>query len=207
MLSIGIYAVDVMSVNYSFPSLRIKVLAELNQVNVKEYKYPGGKKMSASYPLYIRAVYPIKVNRRISTFNCQCLLPQLLVFFLLLVWWKQPLNELLIIAACLGHPTLVIFWATRPRIHNWLCLLCQWINLMRSCVVFPRACTLLGRRFRHWKSHDTDDGGVVGCDDFLPETAARHRSRGDETDTRRNEYVRWPYEQPEENGWHGPSRR
>lgn len=60
MIAAGIYALDVYSPLYHFPTLKLKVVAEdTPSVSVVEYKYLGGKKTQADYPLSLTALTPI----------------------------------------------------------------------------------------------------------------------------------------------------
>ena len=56
----GIYAVDVLSTHAFFSTMKVKVLVENNNIDdaihVAEYKYPGSKKLTASYPLVMEAI-------------------------------------------------------------------------------------------------------------------------------------------------------
>ena len=54
-----IYLLDVASVNQLFPQLKLKVDAENGTINVVEYKYPGAKRISAPYPIVLKAILPL----------------------------------------------------------------------------------------------------------------------------------------------------
>jgi len=56
----GIYSVDVLSTHTYFSTMKVKVLVENNNIensiHVVEYKYPGSKKLPATYPLVMEAI-------------------------------------------------------------------------------------------------------------------------------------------------------
>ena len=56
----GVYLLDVSSVKETFPQMKLKVVAEEGSISVVEYKYPGAKKVAASYPIMLKAIAPIK---------------------------------------------------------------------------------------------------------------------------------------------------
>ena len=49
--------------------MKIKVNAEDNIINVVEYKYPGSKRLPATYPLILTAVYPNQYYKVQPPFN------------------------------------------------------------------------------------------------------------------------------------------
>lgn len=48
---LGIYLVDIHSIDHIFSQIKIKVIAESNTITAVEYKYPGAPRQPASYPL------------------------------------------------------------------------------------------------------------------------------------------------------------
>lgn len=57
--SVGIYALDVFSTKDHFPIMKLKVVAESQNVSVVEYKYLGGNRLPATYPIVLTALAPI----------------------------------------------------------------------------------------------------------------------------------------------------
>jgi len=59
----GIYSLEVLTPRVAFPSMKIKVTFDEEQqqgsVSVVEYKYPGAKRIPASYPIELTAIVPI----------------------------------------------------------------------------------------------------------------------------------------------------
>jgi len=55
----GIYLLDVLAVHQVFSQMKLKVSAENGTVHAVEYKYPGAKRLPASYPLFLNAIVPI----------------------------------------------------------------------------------------------------------------------------------------------------
>ena len=56
---VGIYLLDVLSEYTIFPQLKIKVNAETGSIRLAEYKYLGGKRLPASYPIVLNAMTEI----------------------------------------------------------------------------------------------------------------------------------------------------
>lgn len=57
--SLGVYLLDVLSEYEVFPQLKIKVNAETGSIRLAEYKYLGGKRLPASYPVVLNAITEI----------------------------------------------------------------------------------------------------------------------------------------------------
>jgi hypothetical protein len=54
-LPLGVYLLDVQSPLYVFSQLKLKVSRENATVNLVEYKFPGAKRVPASYPIVLKA--------------------------------------------------------------------------------------------------------------------------------------------------------
>ncbi len=58
----GIYLLEVMSVEFAFPQMKVKVDKDKDggTVNVVEYKYPGANRTPATHPIRLVALTPLK---------------------------------------------------------------------------------------------------------------------------------------------------
>lgn len=58
----GIYLLEVMSVEFAFPQMKVKVDKDKDggTINVVEYKYPGANRTPATHPIRLVALTPLK---------------------------------------------------------------------------------------------------------------------------------------------------
>jgi len=97
-LILGIYLLSVGSVTELFPQMKLKISAENGTISVVEYKYPGAKRIPASYPLVITAVLKplyFKKKAQISLFGLIAANPMIvmmIVFFVVMVAFPKMLT-------------------------------------------------------------------------------------------------------------------